>query len=69
METLGLVLVVFFLLSALLLFWAAFAIQRELVEDAILSVGFAIFSLGLCQILKFGWLQGLSLPALFFLTR
>ena len=69
METFGLVLVVFFLLSALMLFWASFAIQRELLEDAVLSVGFSIFSLGLTQVLKFGWIQGISVPTLFFLPR
>lgn len=64
MAFLALLTAVFFLSAALALFWLSRIVHTGLMDDAILSLGFAAAALGLSQILAGGWGQGLPLLAL-----
>ncbi len=64
MAFLALLTAIFFLSAGLILFWLSRIVHAGLLDDAILSLGFAAAALGLSQVIAGGLGRGLPLLAL-----
>ncbi len=69
MEALFLTIAVIFLIGAIIFSWASFALHPELLDDAILSIGLSIISLGISQVFRYGLGQVINFASLLFLSR
>jgi hypothetical protein len=62
-------LAVFFLIAAVLLFWLSRVVHPGLMDDAILSIGFALTALGLSQVMSVGFSRATPILALLLAVR
>jgi hypothetical protein len=62
-------LAVFFLIASVVLFWLSRVVHPGLLDDAILSIGFALTALGLSHVISLGLSQATSILALLLAVR